>query len=71
MGFIFDHARELSGWLPSSFGILCLGRHASTLLYAVLHLAGVNAVYRKYEKLGESPVPIEDFKSSGKRSVNG
>ena len=43
--------------------------HASTLLYALLHLAGVKAVNRKYEDLGELPVSIEDLKSSGKRSV--
>src|SRR6202049_3490584 len=36
--------------------------HASTLLYALLHLAGVKAVNRKYETFGESTVSIEDLK---------
>jgi transketolase len=36
--------------------------HASTLLYALLHLAGVKAVNRKYENLGELAVTIEDLK---------
>src|SRR5437762_503044 len=30
--------------------------HASTLLYALLHLAGVKSVNRKYETLGEPSV---------------
>jgi transketolase len=36
--------------------------HASTLLYALLHLAGVKAVNRKYEALGELSVSLEDLK---------
>jgi len=36
--------------------------HASTLLYALLHLAGVKAVNRKYETLGELTVSLEDLK---------
>jgi transketolase len=36
--------------------------HASTLLYALLHLAGVKAVNRKYETLGEFAVSLEDLK---------
>ena len=36
--------------------------HASTLLYALLHLTGVKAVNRKYENLGELAVTIEDLK---------
>jgi transketolase len=36
--------------------------HASTLLYSVLHLAGVKAVNRKYETLGELAVPLDDLK---------
>ena len=36
--------------------------HASTLLYALLHLAGVKAVNRKYETLGELAVSVEDLK---------
>ena len=36
--------------------------HASTLLYALLHLAGVKAVNRKYETLGQLAVPLEDLK---------
>src|SRR5262249_19049391 len=37
--------------------------HASTLLYSLLHLAGVKAVNRKYETLGELSVPLEDLKN--------
>lgn len=36
--------------------------HASMLLYAVLHLAGVKAVDAKYERLGEPAVTLEDIK---------
>src|SRR4051812_25177875 len=36
--------------------------HASTLLYALLHLTGVKAVNRKYERLGEPSVPLEELK---------
>jgi transketolase len=36
--------------------------HASTLLYALLHLCGVKAVNRKYERLGELSVPLEELK---------
>src|SRR5712672_3203517 len=32
--------------------------HASMLLYATLHLAGVKAVNSKYERLGESAVAL-------------
>jgi len=33
--------------------------HASTLLYALLHLAGVKAVNRKYETLGELAISLD------------
>jgi transketolase len=36
--------------------------HASMLLYSLLHLAGVKAVNRKYEQLGELSVKLEDIK---------
>ncbi len=36
--------------------------HASMLLYSLLHLTGVKAVNRKYERLGELSVPLEDIK---------
>jgi transketolase len=36
--------------------------HASMLLYASLHLAGVKAVNAKYERLGEPAVSLEDIK---------
>src|SRR6516165_9043357 len=36
--------------------------HASTLLYSLLHLAGVKAVNRKYETLGELSVALDDLK---------
>lgn len=37
--------------------------HASMLLYALLHLAGVRAVNPKYERLGELAVTLEDIKN--------
>jgi transketolase len=37
--------------------------HASSLLYSLLHLAGVRAVNRKYETLGELSVPLADLKN--------
>src|ERR671913_494430 len=36
--------------------------HASTLLYSVLHLAGVKSVNPVYETLGELSVPLDDLK---------
>jgi transketolase len=36
--------------------------HASTLLYAMLHLTGVKAVNPKYETLGHRSVTLEDLK---------
>ena len=36
--------------------------HASMLLYAMLHLAGVRAVNPKYERLGELAVTLDDIK---------
>ncbi len=37
--------------------------HASTLLYALLHLTGVKAVNPKYEVLGELSVPLDELKN--------
>ena len=42
--------------------VLSVG-HASTLLYAVLHLTGVRAVNPVYEVLGEPSVSLDDIKS--------
>jgi len=36
--------------------------HASTLLYAMLHLTGVKAVNEKYERLGTPSVALDDLK---------
>jgi transketolase len=36
--------------------------HASTLLYSMLHLAGVKSVNPQYEVLGELAVPLDDLK---------
>src|SRR4051794_14504982 len=36
--------------------------HASTLLYALMHLTGVKAVNSKYERLGDPAVTIDDIK---------
>ena len=41
--------------------VLSIG-HASMLLYSMLHLTGVRAVNRAYERLGELSVPLEDIK---------
>jgi transketolase len=41
--------------------VLSMG-HASTLLYALLHLAQVKAVNPAYETVGELTVPLEDLK---------
>jgi len=41
--------------------VLSVG-HASTLLYAMLHLTGVKAVNPKYETLGHLSVTLEDIK---------
>jgi transketolase len=41
--------------------VLSIG-HASTLLYALLHLTGVKAVNPQYETLGELSVTMEDIK---------
>ncbi len=40
--------------------VLSIG-HASTLLYSLLHLAGVRAVNPAYETLGELAVPLDDL----------
>jgi transketolase len=37
--------------------------HASALLYALLHLTGVRAVSKDYERLGEPSVPLEAIKA--------
>jgi transketolase len=49
-------------WPDRDRFILSAG-HASTLLYSMLHLAGVKAVNRKYERLGELAVPLDDLKN--------
>src|SRR5262244_1167112 len=41
--------------------VLSVG-HASTLLYAMLHLTGVKAVNPKYETLGAPSVTLDDIK---------
>jgi transketolase len=41
--------------------VLSIG-HASMLLYSMLHLCGVKAVNRKYERLGELSVTLDDIK---------
>src|SRR2546425_292947 len=41
--------------------VLSMG-HASMLLYSMLHLCGVKAVNRKYERLGELSVTLDDIK---------
>jgi transketolase len=41
--------------------VLSMG-HASMLLYSLLHLTGVKAVNKAYERLGELSVPLEDIR---------
>src|SRR6266568_2713976 len=41
--------------------VLSMG-HASTLLYSLLHLAGVKAVNPEYETLGQPSVTLEDIR---------
>src|SRR4051812_6430029 len=41
--------------------VLSIG-HASMLLYSLLHLAGVKAVNKDYERLGEPSVPLDQIK---------
>src|SRR5690348_14019167 len=52
---------ELPVWANRDRFVLSAG-HASTLLYSMLHLAGVKAVNPDYEVVGELAVPLEDIK---------
>jgi transketolase len=49
-------------WMNRDRFVLSAG-HASTLLYTILHLAGVKAVDPEYEILGRPSVTIDDLKS--------
>ena len=49
-------------WPDRDRFVLSMG-HASMLLYALLHLAGVKAVNPKYETLGKLSVSLEDIKN--------
>jgi transketolase len=53
---------ELPVWANRDRFVLSAG-HASTLLYALLHLSGVRAVNPQYETLGEPSVTLEDLRS--------
>ena len=55
----FDPAHPI--WPNRDRFVLSAG-HASTLLYAMLHLTGVRAVNPRYETLGEPSVTLEDIK---------
>src|SRR5689334_6708746 len=55
----FDPADPI--WPNRDRFVLSVG-HASMLLYALLHLAGVKAVDAKYERLGEPTVTLDDIK---------
>ena len=55
----FDPQHPL--WPNRDRFVLSVG-HASTLLYALLHLTGVKAVNPKYEVLGDLSVPLDDLK---------
>ena len=56
----FDPEHPL--WPNRDRFVLSVG-HASTLLYALLHLTGVKAVNPKYEVLGDLSVPLDDLKN--------
>lgn len=56
----FDPADPI--WPNRDRFVLSMG-HASTLLYALLHLAGVKAVNAQYEKTGQPSVTLDDIKS--------
>ena len=55
----FDPADPI--WPNRDRFVLSIG-HASMLLYAMLHLTGVQAVNPKYEVLGEPSVTLDDIK---------
>src|SRR3712207_4134938 len=55
----FDPADPI--WPDRDRFVLSAG-HASTLLYAAIHLAGVKAVNPAYETLGEPAVSLDDIK---------
>lgn len=55
----FDPANPI--WGNRDRFVLSAG-HCSTLLYALLHLAGVKAVNPKYEALGEPTITLDDLK---------
>src|SRR5688572_26000120 len=48
-------------WFNRDRFVLSMG-HASTLLYALLHLTGTKAVNPQYERLGDLAVPLDDLK---------
>jgi transketolase len=55
----FDPAAPI--WSNRDRFVLSAG-HASTLLYSMLHLAGVRSVNPQYEVLGEPAVPLDDLR---------
>jgi transketolase len=55
----FDPSQPI--WANRDRFVLSAG-HASTLLYALLHLTGVKSVNPKYETLGEPSVSLDDIK---------
>ena len=59
-----DHLRfdpDLPVWANRDRFVLSVG-HASTLLYAMLHLSGVKSVNPDYETLGEPAVSLDDLR---------
>jgi transketolase len=52
---------ELPIWANRDRFVLSVG-HASTLLYALIHLAGVKSVNSQYETLGEPSVPLNELR---------
>src|SRR5262249_60382879 len=57
---ILRYDREHLAWGNRRRLVLSAG-HASSLLYALLHVTGVKAVNPKYEVLGEPAVSLDDI----------
>jgi len=53
---------EHPSWLNRDRFVLS-GGHASMLLYALIHLAGIKAANRSYEKVGTEAVSLDDIKN--------
>src|ERR1700748_740360 len=50
-------------WWPNRDRFVLSSGHASIMLYALIHLAGIKAANPSYEKLDRDAVTIEDLKT--------